>query len=93
MSDMQRVTFRFRRATEVYYLGGEILPSIGDLVTHGHELWSVIDVGADWAGPLVICEPLEGGHSGSLGLVESLPLAALSFDPHELGRRSLPQRQ
>jgi hypothetical protein len=73
MSDLHRVTFRFRLAKEVYYLGGEGLPGVGDFVTHRQELWTVIDVGADWAGPLVICEPPEGGHSGLLGLVESLP--------------------
>jgi hypothetical protein len=71
MSDKQRVTFRFRRAKEVYYLHAQDLPGVGDLVTHGQELWTVVDVGADWVGPLVICEPPNSGHSSVLGLVEN----------------------
>lgn len=73
MPDIQRVTFRFRRAMEVYYLDGEDLPSVGDLVTHEHELWAVVDVGTDSLGPLVVCEVPGGGPSDVLGLVQDLP--------------------
>lgn len=51
---MLQVTFRFGRDTEFHYLVD--LPSIGDRVTHAHELWVVTGVDADSGGALVICE-------------------------------------
>ena len=54
MDEQRRVTFRFDEATEVHYLVE--VPSPGDFVTHGHELWRVSRVDTDPLGTLVICE-------------------------------------
>ena len=56
MNESQRVTFRFARDTEVHYV--DRLPSIGDRVTHQHELWIVASVDEDLVGVIVVCELL-----------------------------------
>jgi hypothetical protein len=64
MAEEQRVTFRFGRDTEIHYL--DRLPSIGDRVSHGQELWVVAAVDGDDLGVLVICERTAGDASGGL---------------------------
>jgi hypothetical protein len=54
MNDLQRVTFRFDRETEVHYLART--PEVGDRVSHENELWLVTLVESDPLGLLVICE-------------------------------------
>ena len=54
MNELQRVTFRFGRETEVQYLART--PEVGDRVSHGKELWLVTLVESDPLGMLVICE-------------------------------------
>lgn len=70
MNESQRVTFRFARDTEVHYV--EHLPSVGDRVTHQHELWQVASVDEDLVGVIVVCELSDHGRSRALRLVESL---------------------
>jgi hypothetical protein len=53
MDEQQRVTFRFEGDTEVYYV--RELPSLGDRVTHQHEMWVVTAVDEDSLGALVMC--------------------------------------
>ena len=56
----QRVSFWFGRETEVRYLTR--LPEVGDHVTHGSELWVVLEVTTDALGALVICQlPVASG--------------------------------
>jgi hypothetical protein len=65
MAEQQRVTFQFGRDTEIHYL--DRLPSIGDRVSHGQDLWVVAGVNGDeLGGVLVICERTAGGASGGL---------------------------
>ena len=67
--ELQRVTFRFGSDTEVHYL--DALPSVGDRVTHGQELWTVADVNADRLDATVTCErPTAGGGGSTHVLVE-----------------------
>jgi len=69
MGELQRVTFRFGRDTELQYLSR--VPEVGDRVTHGGALWVVTDVRSDSVGEVVICERPDRlrGHDG--GAVEA----------------------
>ena len=49
-----RVTFDFAGAREVHYISD--VPEVGDLVTHGRELWVVKRVDEDDLGSVVTCE-------------------------------------
>jgi hypothetical protein len=69
MAEQQRVTFRFGRDTEVQYL--DRLPSVGDRVSHGQELWVVTDVEQDDVGALVVCQRPARNTSSDGGRVES----------------------
>jgi hypothetical protein len=70
MYESQRVTFRFARDTEVHYV--DRLPSVGDRVTHQHELWIVASVDEDLVGVNVVCELPSHSRSGAARLSESL---------------------
>ena len=70
MGEQQRVTFRFDGDTEVQYLSD--LPSLGDRVTHEHELWVVTSVDTDPVGPFVICERATLGQPAAGRLLGSL---------------------
>jgi hypothetical protein len=70
MDESQRVTFRFARDTEVHYV--DRLPSVGDRVTHQHELWVVDRVDEDLVGALVVCELPDHGRPSVVRLVESV---------------------
>jgi hypothetical protein len=67
--ELHRVTFRFGRDAEVHYVHD--LPSIGDHVTHGRELWIVARVDSDPLDALVVCERPRHRPSRTRGLVES----------------------
>jgi hypothetical protein len=69
MAELQRVTFRFGRDTELQYLSR--VPEVGDRVTHGGALWVVTDVRSDSVGEVVTCERPDRvrGHGG--GAVEA----------------------
>lgn len=55
MGDAQmRVTFDFAGAREVHYISD--VPEVGDLITHGRELWVVKRVDEDDLGSVVTCE-------------------------------------
>lgn len=69
MADLQRVTFRFDRDTEVHYLARA--PEVGDRVSHRNELWVVRLVETDPVGIFVICEQSRDGVARTGGPVES----------------------
>ncbi len=63
-----RVTFDFAGTREVHYLAG--VPEVGDLVSHRDEVWVVLRVDGDGAGPFITCElpsapSTESGSGGS----------------------------
>ena len=70
MAELQRVTFRFGRDTELHYLSR--VPEVGDRVAHRGELWVVADVRSDSVGEIVTCERSDRvrGHGGHV--VEAL---------------------
>ena len=54
MLKLRAVTFHFRRDMELRYLTQ--VPKLGDLVSHGDDLWAVVDVYLDALGTTVVCE-------------------------------------
>ena len=52
--DQIQVTFEFAGAWEVHYM--QVVPDVGDLVTHDDALWVVRSVEPDELGLVVICE-------------------------------------
>jgi hypothetical protein len=69
MDALRPFTFRFDRDTEVHYLARA--PEVGERVTHSGELWVVVDVGADTAGKVVICERSSRTRNGNGSAVEA----------------------
>jgi hypothetical protein len=53
MEEQQRVTFDFAGDREVRYVAE--LPEAGDFVSHTSELWIVLRVDKEDAGPVVTC--------------------------------------
>ena len=68
MAELQRVTFRFGRDTELQYLSR--VPEVGDRVTHGRDVWVVTDVRSDSVGEVVICERSDRVRDHDGGAVE-----------------------
>ena len=56
---LRPVTFRFAERMEVHCLAKR--PEVGDLVTHGREIWVVGSVDDGGAGTIVACERREAG--------------------------------
>ena len=54
MERLRPVAFRFGRGIEIRYL--TVAPAPGDVVTHGNEVWVVLEVAQDGVGTVVVCE-------------------------------------
>jgi hypothetical protein len=54
MERLRLVAFRFGRGIEIRYL--TIAPAPGHFVTHGNEVWVVLEVTQDGVGTVVVCE-------------------------------------
>jgi hypothetical protein len=66
MGDSQdRVTFDFSGAREVHYI--DAVPDVGDLITHGGDLWMVREVEPDDVGVVVTCKLHGSTRSGEHG--------------------------